>query len=237
MGADWGQRETSPTRALHGDTALILFFRPVMGDPAADTAEPPPLRGGAKGFATVVTGPACQLGPTAFGSGRLAGLVVSFGAARPADRHLLPRYPVVAAGTGPEGLVTHVTLVLELRRRLELYDRPSPDAAVLQHDNASADALGVEKAIQVKCHVTVLSAGLICRQVFVTVQQELESSNRLPGRRAFDQDGGRRNNRIRPGRTRPIESCNPVCNSCTACYSRHKAEAASWSTASMPPSA
>ena len=136
-----------------------------MGDPAADTAEPPPLGGRAKGIATVVTGPACQLGPTALGSGSLAGLVVSLGLAPPADRHLLPRYPMVAAGTGPEGLITHVTLVLELRRRLELYDRSSPHPAVLQHDNASADALRVEKAIQVESHVTVVSARPVARQV------------------------------------------------------------------------
>ncbi len=139
-----------------------------MGDPAPDTTEPPPLRCGVKGFATVVTGPACQLGPTAFGSAGLADLVVSFGPARPADRHLLPRYPMVAAGTGPEGLVTHVTLVHELRRRLELYDRSSPDPAVLQHNHASSDTLRVEKAIQVKSHVTELIESPVARQLTVT---------------------------------------------------------------------
>jgi hypothetical protein len=139
-----------------------------MGDPAPDTTEPPPLRGGVKGFATVVTGPACQLGPTAFGSACLADLVVSFVPARPADRHLLPRHPMVAAGTGPEGLITHVTLVLELRRRLELYDSSSPDAAVLQHNHASSNALRVEKALWVKCHVTELIERPVSRQVSVT---------------------------------------------------------------------
>ena len=136
-----------------------------MGDPAADTAEPPTLRGGAKGFATMVTAPACQLGPTALGSGSLAGLIVSLGLAPPADRHLLARYPMVTAGTGPEGLITHITLVLELRRRLELDDGSAPDPAVLQHDNARADALRVEKAIQVESHVTVLSSRSVARQV------------------------------------------------------------------------
>jgi hypothetical protein len=75
---------------------------------------------------------------------------------------------MVAAGTGPEALITHVTLVLELRRRLELYDRSAPDTAVLQHNHASANALRVEKAIQVECHVTVFSAKPVARQVCVT---------------------------------------------------------------------
>jgi len=136
-----------------------------MGDPAAAAAEPPPLGGDRQRLAAVLAAPPRQFGLPARGPAGLARRVVGLGLAPPANRHLLPRDPVMGPGTGPEALAADIAGVLELRRRVERYDRPFADAALLQQLDPGTDALGIEKTVQVKIHVTLISAAPNVRQV------------------------------------------------------------------------